>query len=151
MTVEFELDGHAFVALDGGPLFTFNEAISFGVDCKDQDEVDYYWSRLSDGGKTGQCGWLGDRFGVAWQIVSTALTQLLGDPDREKAQRVMTAMLAMTKPDVAAIEKAAAQWRGNCSTHRGNADEFPTVRPSYRVTPAADETKGSACSLVSPV
>jgi len=83
--------------------------ISFQVDCKDQDEVDYYWSRLSDGGKTGQCGWLGDRFGVAWQIVPTALTRLLSDPDRATSQRVMEAMLAMTKPDIAAIQAAAAQ------------------------------------------
>jgi predicted 3-demethylubiquinone-9 3-methyltransferase (glyoxalase superfamily) len=108
MTVEFELDGQPFTALNGGPQFTFNEAISFQVDCADQDEVDYYWDALSAGGKTGPCGWLGDRFGVSWQIVPRALVQLLSDPDRAKAQRVMEAMLAQTKPVVAEIEAAAA-------------------------------------------
>jgi predicted 3-demethylubiquinone-9 3-methyltransferase (glyoxalase superfamily) len=109
MTVEFELDGQTFTALNGGPQFTFSEAISFQVDCKDQDEVDFYWSRLSEGGSTGPCGWLKDQFGVSWQIVPKVLTELLTDPDREKAERAMVAMLAMTKIDIAAIEAAAAQ------------------------------------------
>ena len=108
MTVNFELDGQAFVALNGGPDFTFSEAISFQVDCADQEEVDRYWSKLSEGGEEGPCGWLKDRFGVSWQIVPRALPELLGDPDREKAQRVMTAMLQMKKIEVDALERAAA-------------------------------------------
>jgi predicted 3-demethylubiquinone-9 3-methyltransferase (glyoxalase superfamily) len=108
MTVEFELDGLTFVALNGGPDFTFNEAISFQVDCKDQEEVDAYWSKLSEGGEEGPCGWLKDKFGVSWQIVPTALTELLGDPDREKSQRVMAAMLKMKKIEIDELERVAA-------------------------------------------
>jgi predicted 3-demethylubiquinone-9 3-methyltransferase (glyoxalase superfamily) len=108
MTVSFELDGKRFVALNGGPDFTFNEAVSFLVDCETQEEVDSYWNTLSDGGEEGPCGWLKDRFGLSWQIVPTALPRLLGDPDREKAQRVMAAMLKMGKIDVAELERAAA-------------------------------------------
>jgi predicted 3-demethylubiquinone-9 3-methyltransferase (glyoxalase superfamily) len=108
MTVEFELDGLTFVALNGGPEFTFNEAISFQVSCKDQDEVDRFWSELSEGGEEGPCGWLKDRFGVSWQIVPTALPRLLGDPDREKSQRVMAAMLGMRKIEIDELERAAA-------------------------------------------
>jgi predicted 3-demethylubiquinone-9 3-methyltransferase (glyoxalase superfamily) len=109
MTVSFELDGQSFVALNGGPDFTFNEAISFQVSCKTQDEVDTFWSALSDGGEEGPCGWLKDKFGVSWQIVPTALPELLADPDREKAQRVMQAMLTMKKIEIDALERAAAQ------------------------------------------
>jgi predicted 3-demethylubiquinone-9 3-methyltransferase (glyoxalase superfamily) len=108
MTVSFELDGKRFVALNGGPDFTFNEAVSFLVDCETQEEVDSYWNTLSEGGEQGPCGWLKDRFGLSWQIVPTALPRLLGDPDREKAQRVMAAMLKMGKIDVAELERAAA-------------------------------------------
>ena len=108
MTVTFELDGQRFVALNGGPDFTFNEAISFQVDCKDQDEVDFFWSRLSEGGEEGPCGWLKDRFGVSWQIVPAVLPELLGDPDRDKSQRVMQAMLSMGKIEIAGLERAAA-------------------------------------------
>ncbi len=108
MTVEFEIDGLTFVALNGGPQFTFNEAISFQVSCKDQDEVDKYWSELSEGGEEGPCGWLKDRFGVSWQIVPTALPRLLGDPDREKSRRVMAAMLNMGKIEIDELERAAA-------------------------------------------
>ena len=108
MTISFELDGQRFVALNGGPNYTFSEAISFQVDCASQDEVDHYWSRLSDGGEEGPCGWLKDRFGVSWQIVPSVLPRLLGDPDREKSQRVMTAMLEMKKIEIAELEKAAA-------------------------------------------
>ncbi len=108
MTVEFEIDGLTFVALNGGPDFTFNEAISFQVSCKDQDEVDKFWSELSEGGEEGPCGWLKDRFGVSWQIVPTALPRLLGDPDREKSQRVMAAMLEMRKIEIDELERAAA-------------------------------------------
>src|SRR5688500_151977 len=109
MTVDFELDGQSFVALNGGPHFTVNEAVSFQVSCKDQDEVDSYWSRLSEGGEEGPCGWLKDRFGLSWQIIPTALPELLADPDQEKAQRVMQAMLQMKKIEVDELERAAAQ------------------------------------------
>jgi len=108
MTVSFELDGLEFVALNGGPDFKFNEAVSFQVSCKDQDEVDHYWSKLSDGGEEGPCGWLKDRFGLSWQIIPEALPRLLADPDREKAQRVMAAMLEMRKIEVDELEAAAA-------------------------------------------
>jgi predicted 3-demethylubiquinone-9 3-methyltransferase (glyoxalase superfamily) len=109
MTVSFELDGQQFVALNGGPDFTFNEAISFQVSCESQDEVDTYWSKLSEGGEEGPCGWLKDKFGVSWQIVPTRLPELLGDPDREKSQRVMAAMLQMKKIEIGELEQAAAQ------------------------------------------
>ena len=109
MTVSFELDGQEFVALNGGPDFTFNEAISFQVDCKDQEEVDRFWSKLSEGGEEGPCGWLKDRFGVSWQIVPTVLPELLSDPDQEKSQRVMRVMLGMKKIEIEALEQAAAQ------------------------------------------
>ncbi len=108
MIVEFELDGQRFTALNGGPEFTFDEAISFQVSCESQDEVDMYWTKLSEGGQEGPCGWLKDRFGLSWQIVPTAATRLLADPDQAKAQRVMTAILAMKKIDIAALERAAA-------------------------------------------
>ena len=109
MVVAFELDAQEFTALNGGPLFKFNEAISFQVSCKTQDEVDSFWSKLSEGGEEGPCGWLKDRFGLSWQIVPTALPELLTDPDREKAERVMAAMLKMKKIDIAELERAAAQ------------------------------------------
>ena len=106
MTVSFELDGQEFVALNGGPDFTFNEAISFQVDCKDQEEVDRFWSKLSEGGEEGPCGWLKDRFGVSWQIIPTALPKLLGDPDPKKSQRVMSAMMGMKKIEIAGLQQA---------------------------------------------
>jgi predicted 3-demethylubiquinone-9 3-methyltransferase (glyoxalase superfamily) len=109
MTVSFELDGQEFVALNGGADFTFNEAVSFLVSCETQDEVDAFWSKLSEGGEEGPCGWLKDKFGLSWQIVPTALPRLLGDPDQEKAQRVMAAMLKMNKIEIAELEQAAAQ------------------------------------------
>ena len=108
MTVAFELDGRKLAALNGGPNFKFNEAVSFMVSCKDQDEVDTYWSKLSEGGEEGPCGWLKDRYGLSWQIVPTALNELLGEPDREKSQRVMSAMLNMRKIEIAELERAAA-------------------------------------------
>ncbi len=108
MTVTFELDGREFVALNGGPEFTFSEAISFQVSCKNQEEVDMFWSALSEGGEEGPCGWVKDKFGLSWQIVPTALTELLSDPDREKAQRVMAAMLKMRKIEIGELEQAAA-------------------------------------------
>jgi predicted 3-demethylubiquinone-9 3-methyltransferase (glyoxalase superfamily) len=109
MTVLFELDGQRFVALNGGPDFTFSEAISFQVDCETQEEVDGYWSALADGGEEGPCGWLKDRFGVSWQIVPKVLGELISDPDQAKAQRVMAAMLKMGKIEIAELERAAAE------------------------------------------
>ncbi len=107
MTVSFSLDGHDYVALNGGPQFTFTEAISFQIHCADQDEVDHYWSRLTDGGQESQCGWLKDRFGVSWQVVPVELFTLLGDPDPGRAQRATQAMLQMRKIDVATMRRAA--------------------------------------------
>ena len=108
MTVTFELDGQEFAALNGGPDFKFNEAISFEVSCETQEEVDSYWNKLSEGGEQGPCGWLKDKFGVSWQIIPTALPRLLSDPDREKSQRVMSAMLEMKKIEIEGLERAAA-------------------------------------------
>jgi predicted 3-demethylubiquinone-9 3-methyltransferase (glyoxalase superfamily) len=108
MTVTFDLDGQRVSALNGGPQYKHSEAFSFMVDCEDQDEVDYYWEKLGEGGEHGPCGWLKDRFGLSWQIVPRRLPELLGDPDREKAQRVMSAMMQMGKIDVAELERAAA-------------------------------------------
>lgn len=108
MVAEFELEGLHFTALNGGPMFKFTEAISMSVDCKDQAEVDYFWSRLSEGGQPSQCGWLKDKFGLSWQVIPEALPRLLGDPDAAKAGRVMQAMLQMTKIDVAKLEAAYA-------------------------------------------
>lgn len=109
MTIAFQLEGQEFVALNGGPYFTFNEAISFVVNCTSQDEVDHYWGQLSAGGddRAQQCGWLKDRYGVSWQIVPTVLNELLLDPDTDKARRVMQAMLQMKKLDMAALLRAA--------------------------------------------
>jgi predicted 3-demethylubiquinone-9 3-methyltransferase (glyoxalase superfamily) len=109
MTVTFELDGHRFIALNGGPQFTFDEAISFQVSCETQDEVDYFWNRLSAGGEEGPCGWLKDRYGLSWQIVPTALIELVSDPDIEKSQAAIKAMLGMRKIDIEALQHAANQ------------------------------------------
>ena len=106
MTVDFEVAGHGFVALNGGPEFTFNEAISHQVNCDNQDEVDRYWAQLTEGGEEGPCGWLKDRFGVSWQIVPTLLNRLITDPDQERAQRVIAAMLQMGKIDSAKLQEA---------------------------------------------
>ena len=108
MTVVFELDGQQLIALNGGPDFRFTEAISLEVECETQEEVDRYWRTLAEGGEEGPCGWLKDRFGLSWQIVPRRLTELLADPDREKAQRVMGAMLKMKKIEIAELEEAAA-------------------------------------------
>lgn len=107
MTVAFELDGQPFVALNGGPVFTFSPAISFVVDCATQEEVDRLWDRLSAGGEPQQCGWLRDQYGVTWQIVPAVLGKLLSDPDAARAQRVMQAMLQMNKLDIGALKQAA--------------------------------------------
>lgn len=102
----FELNGQTFQALDGGPVFSFNEAISLSIDCNDQEEVDYFWEKLSAVPESEQCGWVKDKFGLSWQIVPKALGELLSDPDKEKSGRVMAAMLQMKKLDVAELEKA---------------------------------------------
>ena len=107
MTVDFSLDGQRYVGLNGGPQFAFTEAVSFQIDCADQDEVDHYWTRLAEGGEEGPCGWLKDRFGLSWQVVPTRLNELIADPDAGRAQRAMQAMLAMKKIDVAALHAAA--------------------------------------------
>ena len=107
MAVQFQLDGQEFTALNGGPAHAFTEAISFLVSCESQDEVDELWEKLSDGGREDQCGWLKDRYCLSWQIIPTALMELLGDPDPARSQRVMKAMLQMKKIDVAALERAA--------------------------------------------
>jgi predicted 3-demethylubiquinone-9 3-methyltransferase (glyoxalase superfamily) len=107
MTVSFELNGDEFLGLNGGPQYTFSEAVSFQVMCESQEEVDDYWSKLGEGGEHGPCGWLKDRFGLSWQIVPTRLAELLGDPDRERAHRAMAAMMKMGKLDIAELEKAA--------------------------------------------
>jgi predicted 3-demethylubiquinone-9 3-methyltransferase (glyoxalase superfamily) len=111
LTVEFELDGQAFTALNGGPVFKFNEAISFQVSCDSQGEMDYYWEKLSEGGdkKAQQCGWLKDKFGVSWQIVPTVLGQMLQDNDAGKSERVMKVLLQMRKIDIAALKRAYEQ------------------------------------------
>ena len=107
MTVAFELDGQKFVALNGGPQFTFTEAISFQVGCETQDEVDRYWEALGEGGEHGPCGWLKDRFGLSWQIVPNVLPRLIGDSDPDTSRRVMSAMLEMGKLDIGELERAA--------------------------------------------
>jgi predicted 3-demethylubiquinone-9 3-methyltransferase (glyoxalase superfamily) len=108
MTVEFALDRVEFVALNGGPQFKFTEAISFSVNCETQDEIDYFWEKLSaDGGSTGRCGWLKDKFGLSWQVNPVFLGDMLADPDAGKANRVMKAMMEMDKIDIATLEKAA--------------------------------------------
>lgn len=107
LTVEFELDGQAYTAINGGPQFTFDEAISLLVDCADQAEVDYYWDALSEGGEESQCGWLKDKYGLSWQVCPMGMAEVLNDPDQERAQRAMTAMLGMRKIDVAALAAAA--------------------------------------------
>ena len=107
MTVEFELQGQSFVALNGGPMFKFTEAISFAVQCETQEEVDYYWAKLAgDGGEESQCGWLKDRYGLSWQVVPTEVIEMMKDKDAAKAARVMDAIMGMTKLDIATLKRA---------------------------------------------
>ena len=109
MTVEFQLDGADFVALNGGPMFKFTEAISFSVNCETQDEIDYFWEKLSAaGGSTGPCGWLKDKFGLSWQVSPVVLGDMLSDPDIANAERVMNAMMEMDKINIAELKKAYA-------------------------------------------
>ena len=107
MTVEFELDGNRFVGINGGPQFPFTEAVSFQINCATQDEVDYFWERLTEGGQEVQCGWLKDRYGLSWQVVPDGMDEIFSDPDPERAQRAMQAMLGMVKLDIAALRAAA--------------------------------------------
>ena len=110
LTVDFVLDGQAFTAINGGPQFTFDEAISFLINCSDQKEIDYYWDRLREGGgQEGQCGWVKDKFGLSWQVVPIGMDQLLNDPHDGPGQRAMKAMLGMKKIDIAGLEAAANQ------------------------------------------
>jgi predicted 3-demethylubiquinone-9 3-methyltransferase (glyoxalase superfamily) len=108
MTIEFQIEGQTFIALNGGPTFKFTEAISFVVNCETQKEVDYYWDKLSEGGdpQAQQCGWLKDKFGVSWQIVPTALIKMISDPDSQKSQRTMNAMFPMKKIDIESLKRA---------------------------------------------
>jgi predicted 3-demethylubiquinone-9 3-methyltransferase (glyoxalase superfamily) len=110
MTVAFELDGQAFTALNGGPIFRFNEALSLQINCETQEEVDHYWSKLSEGGddKAQQCGWLKDKYGLSWQVVPRVLVEMISDPDLQKAGRVMEAMIKMKKIDIAQVKRAYA-------------------------------------------
>jgi predicted 3-demethylubiquinone-9 3-methyltransferase (glyoxalase superfamily) len=107
LTVEFVLDGEDFIAINGGPQFSFSEAISLLINCADQEEVDYYWSKLGEGGEEGPCGWLKDRYGLSWQVVPAGMGEMLNDPDQARGQRAMKAMLAMKKIDIAALHAAA--------------------------------------------
>ena len=111
LAVAFELDGQPFTALNGGPIFKFNEAISFQIHCKTQEELDYYWQKLSEGGDENaqQCGWLKDRYGVSWQVIPTLLLDMLNDPEQARSQRAMTAMLQMKKIDLEALKRVCAQ------------------------------------------
>ena len=108
MVVAFELNGHSFTALNGGPHFKFSEAVSFQIECETQEEVDYYWEKLSEGGDTNACGWLKDKFGLSWQVVPKILPELVGHPDRTNSQRAFQAMLGMKKLDIAALQRAFA-------------------------------------------
>lgn len=107
LTVEFVLDGQAFTAINGGPEFTFDEAISFLIECADQGEIDYYWAKLSEGGEEGPCGWVKDRYGLSWQVVPAGFAELMCDPDEARRDRAMRALLGMKKLDIAAIDAAA--------------------------------------------
>jgi predicted 3-demethylubiquinone-9 3-methyltransferase (glyoxalase superfamily) len=109
MIVEFQIEGQWFTALNGGPEFTFSPAISFTVNCESQEEIDRFWEKLSEGGRTDQCGWLQDKYGVSWQITPTIMGELMSDPDPAKAQRAMQAMLQMTKLDIAKLKEAYEQ------------------------------------------
>ncbi|MFJ6016192.1 VOC family protein [Streptomyces sp. NPDC092952] len=115
MTVEFEINGQRFVGVNGGPAFTFDEAISFRIDCADQAEVDHYWAGLTDGGEEGPCGWLKDRYGISWQVVPDGLIELVSDPDGERAARVTRAMMTMKKLDIAALRQAHGAGRQGAS------------------------------------
>ena len=107
MTVEFELDGQRFVGINGGPNFKFTEAVSFQINCETQEDVDYYWERLTDGGEESQCGWLKDKYGLSWQVVPAGMEEVFSDPDPKRAERAMQAMLGMRKLDIGELRRAA--------------------------------------------
>ena len=107
LTVDFVLDGQEYTAINGGPEFTFDEAISLLINCDDQEEIDYYWAKLTEGGEEGPCGWLKDKFGLSWQVAPLGFAEILNDPDTSRGQRAMTAMFGMKKLDIAALEAAA--------------------------------------------
>ncbi|HEX2233374.1 MAG TPA: VOC family protein [Thermoleophilaceae bacterium] len=107
MTVDFELEGQRFTGINGGPEFKFDEAMSLLINCETQDEIDYFWEKLSEGGEEGPCGWLKDRYGVSWQVVPTGMDELFADPDQERADRAMKAMLQMRKIDLGELQRAA--------------------------------------------
>ena len=107
MTVEFELDGQRFIGINGGPEFTFSEAVSFMISCETQEEIDYYWDQLTEGGEEGPCGWLKDKFGLSWQVVPTGMDEIFADPDPTRAERAMRAMFGMRKLDIATLRSAA--------------------------------------------
>ena len=107
MTVEFELDGQRFIGINGGPEVTFSEAVSFMISCETQEEIDYYWDRLTEGGEEGPCGWLKDKFGLSWQVVPTGMDEIFADPDPTRAERAMRAMFGMRKLDIATLRSAA--------------------------------------------
>jgi predicted 3-demethylubiquinone-9 3-methyltransferase (glyoxalase superfamily) len=109
MTVDFVLDGQEFTAINGGTQFSFDEAISMLINCADQNEIDHYWSRLTEGGEESQCGWLKDKYGLSWQVVPADWNELVNDPDRGRAQRAMQAVFGMKKIDIAAVQAAADQ------------------------------------------
>ncbi|MFF4950510.1 VOC family protein [Streptomyces chattanoogensis] len=109
LTVDFSLDGQDYVAINGGPEFTFSEAISLMITCKDQEEIDYYWDKLTEGGEEGPCGWLKDKYGLSWQVAPAGMAELMSGPDQSRARRAMQAMLGMKKIDMAALQAAADQ------------------------------------------
>ncbi len=128
MTVEFQLEGQSFVALNGGPHFKFTEAISFVVSCQTQEEVDAYWEKLSAGGAQVECGWLKDKFGLSWQIVPTVLVKLLSDPDPEKSRRVMKTMLTMKKLDIRTLRQAYDKSDWNSPAGKDGDSDRPAAR-----------------------
>jgi predicted 3-demethylubiquinone-9 3-methyltransferase (glyoxalase superfamily) len=143
MTVEFELDGQRFVGINGGPQFTFSEAVSFQINCQTQDDVDYYWERLSEGGEEGPCGWLKDRYGLSWQVVPTGMDELFSDPDPQRAERAMKAMLGMSKLDIASLRDAADGSRRPDSQATGRltaASQEPLLQRDGHVPPLADRS-----------
>src|ERR671932_606746 len=144
MTVEFELDGQRFVGINGGPQFEFDEAVSFQINCKDQDEVDYYWDKLAgDGGEEGPCGWCKDKFGLSWQVVPMGMDVILSDPDSERARRAMDAMLKMRKLDIAELERAAAGPEPEAGQVEPEEPEAEATEGAIDAEPEAEATDGA--------
>ncbi len=139
MTVEFELDGQRFVGINCGPEFTFDEAVSFQINCETQDEIDFYWERLSEGGEEGPCGWLKDRYGLSWQVVPAGVEELFADPDPERAQRAMQAMLEMGKLDIARAAPRSRRRPGDLTGRRPGLDRLSRARCAKRERTVHDE------------